>query len=286
MDERTQQQLTVTAAAQAGLDPAELWVAYYALGGSLSQLEVEAYLRGEQEMAPLECDILALTLNEILQDTASELRVPYSTDDESTNADSSNTGSTTSTGSDGAPGADGINEAGEILERALDDLGAAGASFLTPVQAEVQRLRAVERTGLVDTSAEERFDRITRQAKERFGVSSASVALIAERRQFLKSVIGPLGQNTPRDIALCSETIRRAGPLIINDTLNDPLFRNNPLVTGEPRIRFYAGFPLIGSGGWPIGTLCILDQNPRDFTVEDQQELRALAENAQREIDD
>ncbi len=114
--------------------------------------------------------------------------------------------------------------------------------------------------------------------------SSASVALIAERRQFLKSVIGPLGQNTPRDIAFCSETIRRAGPPIINDTLNDPVFRNNPLVAGEPRIRFYAGCPLTGSGGWAIGTVCIIDQNPREFTVQDQQELRALPEAAQNEI--
>jgi hypothetical protein len=282
VDEQTQQQLTVTAAAQTGLGPAELWVAYYALGGSLSQLEVEAHLRGEQGMARMECDILAHALNEILQDTASELRVPYSTDDGSTN-----TASTAGTGGDGAPGGAGsIREAGTILERALDDLGAAGVSFLTPAQAEAQRLRAVERTKLVDTPAEERFDRITREARERFGVSSASVALIAEHRQFLKSVIGPLGQNTPRDVAFCSETIRRAGPLIINDTLNDPLFRNNPLVTGEPRIRFYAGYPLFGSGGWPIGTLCIIDQNPRDFNAQEQQELRALAEAAQREIND
>ncbi|WP_159803525.1 GAF domain-containing protein [Arthrobacter zhaoguopingii] len=280
MDEQTQQQLTVTAAAQAGLGPAELWIAYYAMGGSLSQVEVKAYLLGEQGIPQLEGDILALTLNEILPDTASELRVPYSTDGQGMNTDS------TSSAGDGTPEAAGIDEAGDILERALEDLGAAGTSFLTPAQAEAERLRAVERTGLVDTPAEERFDRITRQAKEHFGVSSASVALIAKQRQFLKSVIGPLGQNTPRDIALCSETIRRAGPLIINDTLNDPLFKNNPLVTGEPRIRFYAGYPLIGSGGWAVGTLCIIDQNPRNFTVEDQQVLRDLAEDAQREIDD
>ncbi|WP_159619548.1 GAF domain-containing protein [Arthrobacter zhaoguopingii] len=280
MDEQTQQQLTVTAAAQAGLGPAELWIAYYAMGGSLSQVEVKAYLLGEQGIPQLEGDILALTLNEILPDTASELRVPYSTDGQGMNTDS------TSSAGDGTPEAAGIDEAGDILERALEDLGAAGTSFLTPTQAEAERLRAVERTGLVDTPAEERFDRITRQAKEHFGVSSASVALIAKQRQFLKSVIGPLGQNTPRDIALCSETIRRAGPMIINDTLNDPLFKNNPLVTGEPRIRFYAGYPLIGSGGWAVGTLCIIDQNPRDFTVEDQQVLRDLAEDAQREIDD
>ncbi|MHA7276746.1 GAF domain-containing protein [Arthrobacter sp. Hz1] len=274
MDAQTQQQLTVAGATQTRMKPAQLWIEYFARGGSLSQLELEAYLLGVVVIPPLERDVVALTLNEILQNTTSQYRVPYSTDTHVTNTDS--TGQIIS-GS--------LNQVQDIVDQALSDLGAAGVSFLLPGEAESQRLRAVDQTGLVDTAAEERFDRITRQAQERFGVSSASVALITDRRQFLKSVVGPLGQNIPRDVAFCNRTIRRAGPLIINDTLADPRFKNNPLVTGEPHIRFYAGYPIFGTRGWAIGTLCIIDQNPRDFSLEDQQELQTLASAVQHQID-
>jgi GAF domain-containing protein len=193
--------------------------------------------------------------------------------------------STAGTGGDGAPGAAGsIREAGTILERALDDLGAAGISFLTPAQA---RRSGCGRgaTKLVDTPAEERFDRITREARERFGVSSASVALIAEHRQFLKSVIGPLGQNTPRDVAFCSETIRRAGPLIINDTLNDPCSGTTRWSPGSPASASMPAIRCSVLAAGPSGPVhhC---QNPRDFNAQEQRELRALAEAAQREIND
>lgn len=273
MDARTQQQLTVAGATQTRMKPAQLWIEYFARGGVLSQIELEAYLSGVVGIPPVERDILALTLNEILQNTTSQYRVPYSTDAEVTSTDS--TGQRIS-GS--------LDQAQNIVDQALSDLGAAGASLLLPGEAECQRLLAVDQTGLVDTAAEERFDRITRQAQEHFGVSSASVALITDRRQFLKSVVGPLGQNTPRDVALCNETIRRAGPLIINDTLDDPRFRDNPLVTGEPRIRFYAGYPIFGIKGWAVGTFCIIDQKPRGFSADDQQELKALAMIIQQEI--
>ncbi|MHA7155351.1 GAF domain-containing protein [Arthrobacter sp. TMN-50] len=273
MDARTQQQLTVAGATQTRMEPVQLWIEYFARGGTLSQLELDAYLAGVQTIPSLERDVFALTLNEILQSTTSQYRVPYSTDAEVTNTES--TGQMVS-GS--------LNQAQNIVDQALSDLGAAGVSFLLPGEAESQRLLAVDQTGLVDTAAEERFDRITRQAQERFGVSSVSVALITDRRQFLKSVVGPLSRNTPRDVALCNETIRRAGPLIINDTLADPRFKNNPLVTGEPHIRFYAGYPIFGTKGWAVGTLCIIDQTPRVFSAEDQQELKALAMIIQQEI--
>ncbi|WP_019483902.1 GAF domain-containing protein [Arthrobacter sp. TB 23] len=273
MDARTQQQLTVAGATQTRMKPAQLWIEYFARGGVLSQIELEAYLLGVVGLSPVERDILALTLNEILQNTTSQYRVPYSTDAE-----------VTSTNSTGQMISGSLDQAQEIVDQALSDLGAAGVSFLLPGEAEYQRLVAVDQTGLVDTAAEERFDRITRQAQEHFGVSSASVALITDRRQFLKSVVGPLGQNTPRDVALCNETIRRAGPLIINDTLADLRFRDNPLVTGEPRIRFYAGYPIFGTKGWAVGTFCIIDQKPRGFSADDQQELKALAMIIQQEI--
>lgn len=274
MDAQTQHQLTVAGANRAGLEPVQLWIAYFARGGNLSQIEMEAYLLGVLEISALERDVLALTVNEVLQDTTSRYRVPYSVDAQATN-----------TGHDGQPVSSSFNQAQDVLDQVLTDLGAAGMTFLLPEQAEHQRLLSVDRTHLVDTGAEERFDQITRQAQERFGVSSASVALITDRIQFLKSVVGPLKQNTPRDIALCNETIRRAGPLIINDALTDPRFKNNPLVTGDPHIRFYAGHPLFGSKGWAIGALCIIDQHPREFTAKDEEDFHALALDAQHQIE-
>lgn len=274
MDEQTQHQLTVAGATKAGLEPVQLWIAYFARGGTLSQIEIEAYLQGVLDIPPEERDVLALTVNEVLQATTSRYRVPYSNDAQVTN-----------TGGHGQPVSNSFNQAQTVMDQALTDLGAAGRPFLRPDQAEHQRLLSVDRTGLVDTSAEERFDRITRQAQERFGVSSASVALITDRTQFLKSVVGPLKQHTPRDIALCNETIRHAGPLIINDTLTDARFKDNPLVTGEPHIRFYAGHPLFGSKGWAIGTFCIIDQHSREFTAKDEEDLRALAMVAQHQIE-
>lgn len=274
MDEQTQHQLTVSGAAQAGLEPVQLWIAYFARGGTLSQIEMEAYLRGVIRISPLERDTLALTLNEVLQSITSHYRVPYSDDIQITNRDAQ-----------GRPVPGSLNQAQTIVDEALTDLGAAGRSFLLPEEAESQRLLSVDQTHLVDTAPEERFDQITRKAQKHFGVSSASVALITERIQFLKSVVGPHKQNTPRDIALCNETIRQAGPLIISDTLTDQRFKNNPLVTGEPHIRFYAGYPIFGSKGWAVGTFCIIDQKPRHFSDEEQQELQTMALAVQHQID-
>jgi GAF domain-containing protein len=145
-------------------------------------------------------------------------------------------------------------------------LGAAGASFLDAVEAEAERLDSLARTQLLDSPAEERFDRITRRAQRLLKVSSAVIAFIADGRQFLKSVLGPVGQNMPRNITFCDDTIRGTQPLIANDALADEKYRTSPLVTDEPHIRFYPGYPLQGPGGWNIGTFCIIDQEPSILT--------------------
>jgi hypothetical protein len=264
VDEDTQQYLTVRAASGSGLDMEELWVRYFALGGSLAQIEVEAYLSGMQVLPALERDVLAHALNEVLEDLGSQVRAPYSGQLEQA-----------------APGA-GPPAAGS--PEPLAALGAAGAVFLTPAEAEARRISALRETGLLDSPPEERFDVITRRAREHFGVSSAIVALIAEHRQYLKSVVGSIGQNLERESTFCNQTIRSAGPMVVTDTFTDERFRLNPLVVGEPHIRFYAGHPLLGPGGWTIGTLCVIDQNPRGFSAEDRRMLRSLAESAQREV--
>lgn len=97
--------------------------------------------------------------------------------------------------------------------------------------------------------------------------------------------MGPLREETPRDIALCTQTVQQDSMLVINDTLADDRFASNPLVVGEPHIRFYAGFPLHGPRGWNIGTLCVIDQQPRAFSASDRQVLQTLARIVQNRID-
>lgn len=170
-------------------------------------------------------------------------------------------------------------------EHSLSALGAAGRFLLTPEQAEGERLKSLHETNLLHSGTEEAFDRIVTATRKYFDVGAASLSLIAEDAQYFKSVFGPLREETPRQIALCAATVEQNSMLIINDTLTDDRFASNPLVVGEPHIRFYAGYPLHGPRGWNIGTLCIIDQKPRTFPPSDQQVLRALSAIAQSHID-
>ncbi len=131
---------------------------------------------------------------------------------------------------------------------------------------------------------EERFDRIVRRAQATLGASAASIALIAAERQFLKSFVGPLAKDLDRRHSFCNVTIQGEDLLIIPDALTDPRFSTSPLVVGEPFIRFYAGMPLRGPGGYVIGTLCVIDHAPRTFTAKNQRVLRSLAIEAELEI--
>jgi phosphoserine phosphatase RsbU/P len=153
-----------------------------------------------------------------------------------------------------------------------------------PVEDEQQRLASLASTELLNSPAEERFDRITRLAQQLFGVSTATVALIADDRQFLKSLAGSLEQVIPRADAFCTHTIKTPNTMVVEDAREDDRFNTNPLVLGQPNIRFYAGQPLQGPGGWNIGTLCLIDQQPRRFSPEQEQILRDLAAIVQREI--
>ncbi|UUL75467.1 GAF domain-containing protein [Pseudarthrobacter sp. Fe7] len=170
-------------------------------------------------------------------------------------------------------------------EHALAALGAAGKYLLTPEQAETERLNSLRETSLLRTGAEEPFDRVVAAAREFFNVGAASLSLIGRNTQHFKSAIGPLRNETPRQIALCAATVEQNSMLIINDALTDDRFSSNPLVVGEPHIRFYAGYPLHGPRGWNIGTLCIIDQRPRMFPPSEHQVLRILAALAQKYID-
>ncbi len=150
---------------------------------------------------------------------------------------------------------------------------------------EVARVLALEELQILDTPPEERFDRVTRLCARLFGVPMVLVTLVDNDRQWFKSNIGLEGMpETPRDIAFCNVAIQSAGPLIVEDALNDDRFRDNPLVTGDPNIRFYAGVPLESKGGHRVGTLCILDHKPRKITILEVGLLKDMADWVQKEL--
>ncbi len=149
---------------------------------------------------------------------------------------------------------------------------------------ELERQAALERTGLLDTEPEERFDRFTRMACKAFRVPIALVSLVDENRQWFKSCQGMSASETSRGISFCGHAILNSSLLVIEDASLDPRFSNNPLVTGDPHIRFYAGAPLHNSEGFRLGTLCLIDRVPRTFGEEDESLLREIADCVEREI--
>ena len=144
---------------------------------------------------------------------------------------------------------------------------------------EVNRIAALTRLGLLDTAPEERFDRITRMASMVLDVPIALVSLVATDRQWFKSRVGVDTLETSRDSSFCAHAILATdiGPFIVADTLLDERFATNPLVVGDPHMRFYAGQVLHDASGSPIGTLCVIDRQPRQF---DNTQLRVLADLA------
>ncbi|MDO9199841.1 MAG: GAF domain-containing protein, partial [Hydrogenophaga sp.] len=121
------------------------------------------------------------------------------------------------------------------------------------------RLQTLQSLHILNTHAEERFDRLTRMAKRIFGVPIALVSLVDANRQWFKSCIGLDASETPRDISFCGHAILGSEVFVIPDTAADPRFSDNPLVTGYPHIRFYAGCPLVAANGQKLGTLCVID---------------------------
>lgn len=149
---------------------------------------------------------------------------------------------------------------------------------------DADRLASLHALRLLDTPAEERFDRIARLASRIFRTPIAYVALVDGDRQWFKAKCGVTVDETGREISFCGHTILGHETLIIRDTHLDDRFHDNPLVTGEPYVRFYAGHPLAGPNGKNVGTLCIADHRPRDFCEHDRQTLIELAAVVEREL--
>ncbi len=149
---------------------------------------------------------------------------------------------------------------------------------------EARRLEALRSLEILDTPPDERFDRLTRIATALFDVPVALVSLVDADRQWFKSHQGLDVSETPREMAFCSHAILTEGPMVVNDADRDDRFADNPLVTGPPHVRFYAGAPLeVGDGG-RVGTLCLLDHRPRSISQTQLDLLRDLAELVEREL--
>ncbi len=143
---------------------------------------------------------------------------------------------------------------------------------------EAERLEALRRYAVLDTGPEERFDRITRLAARLLGVPICLVSLVDRDRQWFKSRVGLAACETSRDTAFCAHAILDDRPLVVLDAREDPRFQGNPLVTGAPHIRFYAGAPLVVASGHRLGTLCAISDVPRrEFTPDEEAILRDLA---------
>ena len=151
---------------------------------------------------------------------------------------------------------------------------------------EPQRLIALNRYDLLDTPPERAFDHITRLAARVLGTPISLVTLIDENRQWFKSRYGLDAPWTRRELAFCSYTILDTETLVVPDAMADDRFAANPLVTGDPNIRFYAGAPLVTPEGHVLGTLCVIDRSPHpEFSDEQRRLLRDFADLVMTEIE-
>ncbi len=149
---------------------------------------------------------------------------------------------------------------------------------------ESARLSTLHALAILDTPPEARFDRITRFATRLFDVPIALITLVDAERQWFKSCQGLAVSETPRGISFCGHTILGDHAVVVPDARLDERFADNPLVTGAPHIRFYAGFPISAPNGSRIGTLCIADYRPRQLDQTQLDTLYELAVWAQHEL--
>ena len=149
---------------------------------------------------------------------------------------------------------------------------------------EAERLADVRALKLLDTPPEDRFDRIVLLAGTVFNVPISYIAILDEERQWFKASRGLPVIQTQRNISFCGHTILQDGPLIVPDATKDDRFADNPMVTGEQHVRFYAGYPLRGPSGAKVATLCLMDREPRTLSRREVKMLAQLAELAEREF--
>lgn len=149
---------------------------------------------------------------------------------------------------------------------------------------EQRRVQALRDLKILDTPAEERYDRLTRELAEKLHAPVAYISLIDGDRQWLKSKVGEIATEVERTQAFCNHTILQDGPLVVPNATQDPRFANLDFVTGKTGVRFYAGAPIKDLSGCRIGTVCVADQRPRKMESSEIEELVAVAERVALEI--
>lgn len=149
---------------------------------------------------------------------------------------------------------------------------------------EPERLAALQALNILYSPTEERYDRITRLAQRMLDAPMALVSFVGDEFQWFKSAQGISESETPREISFCAHAIMQDEVFVVEDALLDPRFSDNPLVTGNTKIRFYAGYPIRAANGSRIGALCVLDRRPRVLSPEDEEVLRDLAACVETEL--
>jgi GAF domain-containing protein len=142
---------------------------------------------------------------------------------------------------------------------------------------EAERLAALQEYHVLDSETEQSYDDITALAAHICEAPIAMISLVDETRQWFKSRVGVEQQQTPREVAFCAHAILQSKPFIVRDATKDRRFADSALVTGEPHIRFYAGIPLTNPEGLALGTLCVVDHQPRRLSTAQQKALQALS---------
>ena len=153
------------------------------------------------------------------------------------------------------------------------------------IDPELERLRTLERSGLLDHPEDPALQRLVRLTATVMETPIALISLVDHDRQWFLAKHGLEAKETPRAISFCTHTIDSDSPMVVPDAQQDARFYNNPLVTAQPHIRFYAGCPLKGENGHRLGTLCVIDTNPRKISNSHLQLLEDLRDIVNRELD-
>jgi GAF domain-containing protein len=149
---------------------------------------------------------------------------------------------------------------------------------------EAARLNTLRGYGILDTHPEDRFDDLTRLAATICGTPISVISLVDEDRQWFKSKNGIAASQTPREHAFCAHAIMSSELFVVPDASKDPRFATNPLVLGEPRVRFYAGAPLTAPNGHHLGALCVIDRAPRQLAGHQLEALRILSRQVMAQV--